>query len=601
MKKVLLYLGVVTTLVLFRIGFVCAGPVSEISQLLNSSPAYRVASYTEVTKELFNGDDVDANLKKQYEDLYNKMSNGEISKRDYVDQVASMLNQNSTILDQGSSILKNKQQEYENKKSELGVLQSKYNQAVAQGNTEEAAKLEQEYEALRNEIQQEQDNNYGDLFSEMVDEAYSDDKHSETAPTSNQTETTSTQTVPTSTQTTATDTQTTPTSTQTTPTSTQTTPTSSLVTPNSSQTSTSTSYPSSGGITAADVLGQSNILDNDGNVTFGYDVQKGADNLNTENANANSSTEAQASIAGCSGDVFQQIQCKVLQFLSNLRTLAYVLAGFGLIMFAYAAIFNKVNMKHLASIGMGLFLLAMMGPFIEYFSGNSSVTTALGYGNFMGDQFTYVQGSGAQAAVDQNQIPDTSVANNNTAQIIGGASTSGSSGSDEETQKNTKKFSLGDIINFGKSAIRTVKDVSNAIQGTDWSLSNIGGIINNIQNTIAGNQNGFDSIGNLAQIAGGIMNGGGLSQIDVNSELKRGQDMANSIQDLFSTKTTRTENRAKREQGENTNKLSNWLDNLGNKINGNSAEKINLSDEQKAVQDYINEQESSIEEAPLPQ
>ena len=593
MKKVLLYLGVVTTLVLFRIGFVCAGPVSEISQLLNSSPAYRVASYTEVTKELFNGSNVDANLKKQYEDLYNKMSNGEISKRDYVDQVADMLGQNSQLLNQGSSILKNKQSEHEDKLSELSSLQSKYNQAVSQGNSEEAAKLEQEYEALRNEIQQEQDNNYGDLFSEMVDEAYSEDKPSETAPTSNQTETTSTQTVPTSTQTMATDT-------QTTPTSTQTSPTSSLVTPNSSQTSTSTSYPSSGGITAADVLGQSNILDNDGNVTFGYDVQKGADNLNTENANANSSTEAQASIAGCSGDVFQQIQCKVLQFLSNLRTLAYVLAGFGLIMFAYAAIFNKVNWKHFSSIAMGLFLLSMMGPFIEYFSGNSMVTTALGYGNFMGNEFTYVQGSGAQAAVEQNQIPDTSVQNNNTAQIIGGDSSTGSSSNEETSEGSKKRFSLGDIINFGKSAIRTVKDVSNAIQGTDWSLSNIGGIISNIQNTIAGNQNGFDSISNLAQIAGGIMNGGGLSQIDVNSELKRGQDMANSIQDIFSTKTTRTENRAKREQGENTNKLSNWLDNLGNKINGNSAEKINLSDEQKAVQDYINEQESSIEEAPLP-
>ena len=467
MKKVLLYLGVVTTLVLFRIGFVCAGPVSEISQLLNSSPAYRVASYTEVTKELFNGDDVDANQKKQYEDLYNKMSNGEISKRDYVDQVADMLGQNSQLLDQGSSILKNKQSEHENKLSELSSLQSKYNQAVSQGNSEEAAKLEQEYEALRNEIQQEQDNNYGDLFSEMVDEAYSEDKPSETAPTDTQTAPTDTQTAPTDTQTMATDTQTTPTSTQTTPTSTQTTPT-------STQTVSSTSLLPNGALSTNDVLGQSNILDNNGNITFGYDVQNGADDLNTENANADSVSEAQASISGCSGDVFQQIQCKVLQFLSNLRTLAYVLAGFGLIMFAYAAIFNKVNWKHFSSIAMGLFLLSMMGPFIEYFSGNSMVTTALGYGNFMGNEFTYVQGSGAQAAVEQNQIPDTSVQNNNTAQIIGGDSSTGSSSNEETSEGSKKRFSLGDIINFGKSAIRTVKDVSNAIQGTDWSLSNIG-------------------------------------------------------------------------------------------------------------------------------
>lgn len=310
------------------------------------------------------------------------------------------------------------------------------------------------------------------------------------------------------------------------------------------------------------------------NGVVGITVENGADTLNSENANADSAAAAQASIAGCSGDVFQQIQCKVLQFLSNLRTLAYVLAGFGLIMFAYAAIFNKVNWKHLSSIGMGLFLLAMMGPFIEYFSGNSSVTTALGYGNFMGDQFTYVRGSGAQAAVDESQIPDTSAENNNTARIISGALTGGASDDEdnEETSSNKIKFSIGDIINFGKSAIRTVKDVANVAQNTDWSLSNIGGIISNVENTISHNESGFDSISNLAQIAGGILGKGDFSQVDVNSELKTGQDAANRIQDLFSSKKNKIENRSKRAQGENTNKLSNWLDNLGDKINGNTAE-----------------------------
>ena len=332
--------------------------------------------------------------------------------------------------------------------------------------------------------------------------------------------------------------------------------------------------PGSGALSTGDILGKPKTLDDKGNIVFGYDVQKAADTLNTSNANADSAAAAQASIAGCSGDVFQQIQCKVLQFLSNLRTLAYVLAGFGLIMFAYAAIFNKVNWKHLSSIGMGLFLLAMMGPFIEYFSGNSSVTTALGYGNFMGDQFTYVRGSGAQAAVDESQIPDTSAKNNNTAQIISGALTGGASGNGAEEEKNSNKikFSIGDIINFGKSAIRTVKDVANVAQNTDWSLSNIGGIISNVENTISHNESGFDSISNLAQIAGGILGKGDFSQVDVNSELKTGQDAANRIQDLFSSKKTKIENRSKRAQGENTNKLSNWLDNLGDKINGNTAE-----------------------------
>ena len=69
------------------------------------------------------------------------------------------------------------------------------------------------------------------------------------------------------------------------------------------------------------------------------------------------------------GDIFTILESKIYSTLMDLREIVYVIAGFGLVMFAVMAIFNKISYKHLSYIMIGLSLLSLMFPFIEYFSG----------------------------------------------------------------------------------------------------------------------------------------------------------------------------------------------------------------------------------------
>ena len=80
------------------------------------------------------------------------------------------------------------------------------------------------------------------------------------------------------------------------------------------------------------------------------------------------------------GNVFSIIANKMVSTVKDVRNVVYVLAGFGLIVFAVMAIFNKISFKHLGYICIGLFLLSVMMPFINYFSG-AQLKDELVYGN----------------------------------------------------------------------------------------------------------------------------------------------------------------------------------------------------------------------------
>ena len=264
----------------------------------------------------------------------------------------------------------------------------------------------------------------------------------------------------------------------------------------------------------------------------GVQVQNSSDTTGIQNANADSPANTANGLAGCSGTVFEQIKCKILQFLSSLRTIAYVISGFGIIFFAWAAIFGKVNWKHLSSIGVGLFLLSMIGPFIEYFSGDSSVKSVLGYGNFIDGEFKYVEGTPYGGSVDSSQVPDTNVENNNSSSII----TGGGKGTDSGESEGKKKMSLTDLFNAGKSAVNTIKNVSTAIRDTDWDINNLDDIITNVKTTIDSNSNGFENIKKLAQTGAAVVGGEGLNAIDTSKEQgywEKGKNYAQKIGDLF--------------------------------------------------------------------
>ena len=71
------------------------------------------------------------------------------------------------------------------------------------------------------------------------------------------------------------------------------------------------------------------------------------------------------------GDVFEMVTRRAAMILIGIKPIVYIFAGFGLIAFAWGAIFNKISWKHFANIAIGLFLVANVGRLIEYFVTNS--------------------------------------------------------------------------------------------------------------------------------------------------------------------------------------------------------------------------------------
>ena len=70
-------------------------------------------------------------------------------------------------------------------------------------------------------------------------------------------------------------------------------------------------------------------------------------------------------------DVLDTIIRRAAHIVSGLKPIVYIFAGFGLIAFAWMAIFGKISWKWFANIAIGLFLVANMGLFIEYFVADS--------------------------------------------------------------------------------------------------------------------------------------------------------------------------------------------------------------------------------------
>ncbi len=99
-------------------------------------------------------------------------------------------------------------------------------------------------------------------------------------------------------------------------------------------------------------------------------------------------------------DVFDTISSKMITTVKDVRRIAYVIAGFGLVMFTVLAIFNKISFKHLSYIMISLTILALMMPFIEYFSGYKIEDNELNYDNFLQESDAQITGSNANDTED---------------------------------------------------------------------------------------------------------------------------------------------------------------------------------------------------------
>lgn len=99
-------------------------------------------------------------------------------------------------------------------------------------------------------------------------------------------------------------------------------------------------------------------------------------------------------------DVFDTIQAKMIGTVKDVRKIVYIIAGFGLVMFSVLAIFNKISFKHLSYIMISLTILALMMPFIEYFSGYKIEDNELNYDNYLRNDDASITGSDTQQVTD---------------------------------------------------------------------------------------------------------------------------------------------------------------------------------------------------------
>lgn len=74
--------------------------------------------------------------------------------------------------------------------------------------------------------------------------------------------------------------------------------------------------------------------------------------------------------------IMQTAQNKTVSVFTSVKTIIFIIGGFGLVGLAWAAIFGKVNWKWLAALGTGLAILAAASSIVEYATGSQEATTA---------------------------------------------------------------------------------------------------------------------------------------------------------------------------------------------------------------------------------
>ena len=251
-------------------------------------------------------------------------------------------------------------------------------------------------------------------------------------------------------------------------------------------------------------------------------------------AEAQSNAPKMCSADEIGGNVFLLIACKATTTLADLRVIAYIISGFGMVALAYAAIFGKMNWKHLANIGIGLFLLSMMTPFIEYFTTGKDNT--LRFGKYLPAGFSDIQGSDGQVTdCDEENCPE---------HMLGDVVVTGKK----------EKWSLKDLkgsITAGLNAVRNASDMYKAAKST---VSNVKSAVSNMTAQIKSGGGGLDGIinaaGAVANATGTIVNSG---QVLANNIATNAGNLSNNIRDAGSTNAARE---ARAEYQEQYDKLS---------------------------------------------
>ena len=76
-----------------------------------------------------------------------------------------------------------------------------------------------------------------------------------------------------------------------------------------------------------------------------------------------------------------EAQNKTRNVFTSVKTITFILGGFGLVGVAYSAIIGKINWKWFAGLAVGLGILAAAGSIVEYATGSSDAGLATTFGN----------------------------------------------------------------------------------------------------------------------------------------------------------------------------------------------------------------------------
>lgn len=69
--------------------------------------------------------------------------------------------------------------------------------------------------------------------------------------------------------------------------------------------------------------------------------------------------------------LMSEAQKKTRNVFSEVKTITFILGGFGLVGVAYSAIIGKINWKWFAGLAVGLAILAAAGSIVEYATGDT--------------------------------------------------------------------------------------------------------------------------------------------------------------------------------------------------------------------------------------
>ena len=75
---------------------------------------------------------------------------------------------------------------------------------------------------------------------------------------------------------------------------------------------------------------------------------------------------AKANVLGSTNDVFGTVLSRMVTTFQNVRSVIFVVGGFGLVGLAFAAIFGKVKWSWLAALAVGLAIVAVAGAVVDY-------------------------------------------------------------------------------------------------------------------------------------------------------------------------------------------------------------------------------------------